>query len=177
MVSTSRTSLLVRDLANVIRFEAFIDPRCYEVIDDYELPLEFSNRCYKRFRVRPPHIAAKDRDSMHQKLILLSTKIQFNLGTGSHESKNDDSYSDGVTTLATTGWQRTICNLSYQLLEPLLSPTNQKITPAERMLCHFNIAIALLHEFAVGSLHLISSVSDQHSMLCGIICGVQNIPV
>ncbi|KAE9366473.1 hypothetical protein N431DRAFT_548361 [Stipitochalara longipes BDJ] len=105
-------------------FEAFIDPRCYERIPNSELPLPHQNRYYERFKLRPPHIAAQDGALMRQKIILLSTRIQFNLASGLFEKKNNDfDLLDGSTD-SFSAWQGTTCNLSYQL-----------------------IAFALLHEF------------------------------
>ncbi|PMD31642.1 hypothetical protein L207DRAFT_591589 [Hyaloscypha variabilis F] len=128
-------------------FEAFIDPRCYEKIPDSELPPEFKNRYYERFKLRPPHITAQDQTRMRQKINFLSTKIQFNLASGLSEGKKGNFVVDEGVTHPATAWQSTICFLSCHLLEPLLQPTNQKITPAERILCHFQIAITILHEF------------------------------
>ena len=145
------SSLLSKDLANESRFQAFIDPQCHEVIHDSVLPLKYKNRYYERFRLGPPYVAAQDWALMHQKLIELSTKIQFNLASGLFETRTDSTFtqSEGVTYPATP-WHGTICNLSYQLLEPLIYPTCQKVSPAEKMLCHFNLVTALLHEFTVS---------------------------
>ena len=37
--------------------------------------------------------------------------------------------------------------MAYETLEPLL---NDRITPAERLLCHFRLGVTLFHEFVVG---------------------------
>jgi hypothetical protein len=161
---------LVRILADESRFEAFIDPRCYKKIPDSELPPEFKNRYYERFKLRPPHITAQDQTRMRQKINFLSTKIQFNLASGLSEGKKGNFVVDEGVTHPATAWQSTICFLSCHLLEPLLQPTNQKITAAERILCHFQIAITLLHEFTVSSSTFLVSISEQYSMPCGTIC-------
>ena len=109
-------------------------------------------------------------------MTILSQGIQFNIASVVEDGKTEHHWdaTDGVTDERQV-WQHTICNISYQLLEPLISPTNEKITPAERAVCQFRIAKTILHEFTVSAASRLGLITDDYSMAYGISCCLTNI--
>jgi hypothetical protein len=98
-----------------------------------DLPDTDKTGYFERFRLRSPVIADLDRENVRQKLVMLSQRIQFNLASGWEEAGPNLSYCSGITHQA-TGRQGTTCNISFQLLEPLISPIGPYLTPAERVI-------------------------------------------
>jgi hypothetical protein len=118
----------------------------YEQIPMHDLPDSDKTGYFERFRLRPPVIADPDRKNVSQKLVMLSQRIQFHLASGWEGTGPNLSYCSGITHQA-TAWQGTTCNISFQLLEPLISPIGPYLTPAERVICQFQVAVTILHEF------------------------------
>jgi hypothetical protein len=155
-------------LVNKIRFEALLDPRCYEPISASELPAGHKTAYLERFKLRSPHLTAPSRGSILHKMTLLSQGIQFNIASGVEDGRTEHTWdvTDGLTDERQV-WQHTICNISYQLLEPLIPPMNGKITPAERAVCQFQIAMTILHEFTVRVYSQFRPITDNYSMVLG----------
>lgn len=163
----SYRSISVR-LVNEIRFEALLDPRCYDQIPASELPAGHKTAYFERFKLRSPHLTAPSRGFILQKMTILSQGIQFNIASGVEDGRTEHTWgaTDGLTDERQV-WQHTICNISYQLLEPLIPPMNGKITPAERAVCQFQIAMTILHEFTVRVPCHFGPITDNYSMVYG----------
>ncbi len=85
---------------------------------------------------------------MMDKLNELGKGIEFRISC--QEFSTTSGYQEdkaiGYTTPATL-WSKTICNISLELIEPLLSP---RTCVAEKFLAREEIAATLLHEIAVS---------------------------
>ena len=165
MVSARLFSL---SLADKIRFEALLDPGCYDQIPASELPAGHKTTYLERFKLRSPHSTTPSRGYILHKMTILSQGIQFNIASGVEDGRTEHTWgsTDGLTDERQV-WQHTICNISYQLLEPLIPPMNEKITPAERAVCHFQVAMTILHEFTVRVQSRFVPITDNYSMVYG----------
>jgi hypothetical protein len=173
MVSAHPISI---NLVNKTRFEALLDTRCYDQILASELPAEHKTVYLERFKLRSPHLTAPSRGYILHKMTILSQGIQFNIASGVEDGRTEHTWdaTDGLTDERQV-WQHTICNLSYQLLEPLISPMKEKVTLAERAVCQFRIAMTVLHEFTVRVHSRLGPITDNYSMVYGTNCSLTNI--
>jgi hypothetical protein len=155
-------------LADKVRFEALLDPGCYDQIPPSEMPMAHKTTYLERFKLRSPHLTPPSRGYILHKMTILSQGIQFNIASGVEDGRTEHTWgsTDGLTDERQV-WQHTICNISYQLLEPLIPPMNGKITPAERAVCHFQIAMTIVHEFTVRVRTRLGPTTDNYSTVYG----------
>lgn len=138
--------------ANLYRWAGFLDPKCYEKIDDSDLEIDDQGEHYERFKAPPPYNVDDPTltQQMKDKIDKLSQKWQWHLWCGYTEPTSgyarDDDYTYGETSLPEQWRPNMNIWISFEILEPLLAPGTGV---GDKLTSHHLLATAIVHEICV----------------------------